>query len=72
MTLKENYLDLTVEEIYSILVISDTPQVPWPKNFTAKKKIKFLESIRNYFVNKEEYEKCARLQELIDELENRK
>jgi len=70
-TLEENYLDLTVEEIYSIIDYSDH-MIPWPNNFTVTKKIKFLESIRNYFINKEEYEKCARLQDLIDELEDHK
>jgi len=70
-TLEENYLDLTVEEIYSIIDLSDH-MIPWPNNFTVTKKIKFLESIRNYFINKEEYEKCARLQDLINELEDHK
>tara|TARA_Y100000593_G_C4096016_1_gene230841 strand:+ start:311 stop:529 length:219 start_codon:yes stop_codon:yes gene_type:complete len=69
-TLKENYLDLTVEEIYSIIDYSES--VPWPNNFTIEKKIKFLESIRDYFINKEEYEKCARLQTIITNLETSK
>ena len=69
-TLKENYLDLTVEEIYSIIDYSES--VPWPNNFTIEKKIKFLESIRDYFINKEEYEKCARLQTIIPNLETSK
>ena len=70
ITLKENYLDITVEEIYTI--IDDTDHVPWPNNFTTDKKIKFLESIRDYFINKEEYEKCARLQSIITKLETSK
>jgi hypothetical protein len=68
--LKENYLDLTVEEIYTIIDYAES--VPWPNNFTTKKKIKFIESIRDYFINKEEYEKCARLQSIVTELENNK
>ena len=56
-TLEENYLDLTVEEIYSIIDLSDH-MIPWPNNFTSEKKTKFLESIRDYFINKEEYENC--------------
>ncbi len=70
ITLKENYLDITVEEIYTI--IDDTDHVPWPNNFTTDKKIKFLESIRDYFIKKEEYEKCARLQSIITKLETSK
>lgn len=70
ITLKENYLDITVKEIYTI--IDDTDHVPWPNNFTTDKKIKFLESIRDYFINKEEYEKCARLQSIITKLETSK
>ena len=69
-TLEQNYLDLTVEEIYSIIDYSD--HVPWPNSFTVEKKIKFLESIRDYFINKEEYEKCARLQAIITNLETGK
>jgi hypothetical protein len=69
-TLEDNYLDITVEEIYTIINLTDN--VPWPNNFTIKKKILFLESIRDYFINKEEYEKCARLQNIITELETSK
>ena len=69
-TLEDNYLDITVEEIYTIIDLTD--KVPWPNNFTIKKKILFLESIRDYFINKEEYEKCARLQNIITELETSK
>ena len=68
MTIQENYLDLTVEEIY--LIIDHAEKVPWPNNFTVTKKIKFLESIRDYFIKKEEYEKCAKLQTIIDKLED--
>ena len=70
MDLKENYLSLTVDEIY--MIIEHSEYVPWPNNFTIKKKITFLESIRDYFIKSEEYEKCAKLQPIIDELENNK
>ena len=70
LTLEDNYLDITVEEIYTIIDYSD--HVPWPNNFTTDKKIKFLVSIRDYFIKKEEYEKCARLQSIITKLETSK
>ena len=70
IALKENYLDLTVEEIY--LIIEHSNPVPWPNNFSATKKIKFLTSIIDYFITKEEYEKCAKLQSIVTELENNK
>ena len=44
ITLQENYLDLTIDEVYDI--INEFDKVPWPNNFTMDKKIKFLESIR--------------------------
>ena len=70
ITLQESYLDLTIDEVYDI--INEFDKVPWPNNFTIDKKIKFLESIRDYFIKKELYERCAKLQSIIDELEDYK
>jgi hypothetical protein len=64
----ENYLDLTIEEVYDVIINVDV----WPGNFNTNKKIKFVNSMINYFIGKEEYEKCAKLQKYIDELENNK
>jgi len=64
----DNYLDLTIEEVYD--VISNVHI--WPASLNDNvKKINFLNSMIKYFIEKEEYEKCAKLQRLIDELENR-
>ena len=65
-TVVENYLDLTIEEVYEVI---SNIQI-WPPTFDQKKKIKFLNSMIKYFIDKEEYEKCAILQRLIDEMEN--
>ena len=62
----ENYLDLTIEEVYA--VISNTSI--WPSAFDQNKKIKLMTSMIKYFIDKEEYEKCQQLQNIIDELEN--
>jgi|TARA_R110000744_G_scaffold264327_1_gene378621 hypothetical protein len=62
----ENYLDLTIEEVYA--VISNTSI--WPSTFDQNKKIKLMTSMIKYFIDKEEYEKCQQLQNIIDELEN--
>ncbi len=62
----DNYLDLTIDEVYD--VISEVHV--WPATFDSVKKIKFMNSMIKYFIEKEEYEKCAKLQQLIDELEN--
>ena len=62
----ENYLDLTIEEVYA--VISNTSI--WPSTFDQNKKIKLMTSMIKYFIDKEEYEKCQQLQDIIDELEN--
>jgi len=62
----ENYLDLTIEEVY--IVISNIEV--WPTTFDQNKKIKLMTSMIKYFIDKEEYEKCQQLQDIIDELEN--
>ena len=62
----DNYLDLTIEEVYDVI----TKVYVWPPNFNNKKKVKFMNSMIKYFIEKEEYEKCAKLQTLIDGLEN--
>ena len=62
----ENYLDLTIDEVYT--VISNTNV--WPSTFDQNKKIKLMNSMIKYFIDKEEYEKCQQLQNIIDELDN--
>jgi len=54
----KNYLDLTLIETYKVLV-SDTD--PWPKTFEPKKKIKLIDQMIEYFTEREEYERCAKL-----------
>ena len=65
-TTVENYLDLTIDEVYD--VISNTNV--WPSTFDQNKKIKLMNSMIKYFIDKEEYEKCQQLQNIIDELDN--
>ena len=62
----DNYLDLTIEEVYDVISKINA----WPPSFDQKKKIKFMNSMIKYFIDKEEYEKCAILQRIVDELEN--
>ena len=66
--LVENYLDLTIDEVYDVISKINV----WPPTFDQKKKIKFMNSMIKYFIEKEEYEKCAILQGIIDGLENNK
>ena len=66
--LVENYLDLTIDEVYDVISNINI----WPPSFDQKKKIKFMNSMIKYFIEKEEYEKCAFLQKYIDGLENNK
>jgi len=62
----ENYLDLTIEEVYDVITEINV----WPPSFKRPKKIKFLNSMIKYFIEKEEYEKCQQLQNIVDGLEN--
>jgi|TARA_R100000951_G_C2640704_1_gene180846 hypothetical protein len=66
--LVENYLDLTIDEVYDVISKINA----WPPSFDKGKKIKFMNSMIKYFIEKEEYEKCAILQGIVDELENSK
>jgi hypothetical protein len=65
-TTVENYLDLTIEEVYEVISNINV----WPSTFNQTKKIKLMTSMIKYFIDKEEYEKCQQLQNIIDELEN--
>tara|TARA_R110002049_G_C8709233_1_gene523781 strand:- start:273 stop:479 length:207 start_codon:yes stop_codon:yes gene_type:complete len=62
----QNYLDLTIEEVYDVISKINV----WPATFDHEKKRKLMTSMIKYFIENEEYEKCATLQGLIDELEN--
>ena len=66
--MSENYLDLTIEEVYDVISEINI----WPPSFNKSKKIKLMTRMIHYFIDKEEYEKCAFLQEYIDGLENNK
>ena len=66
--MSENYLDLTIEEVYDVISEINI----WPPSFNKNKKIKLMTRMIHYFIEKEEYEKWAFLQEYINGLENNK
>ena len=66
LTMTENYLDLTVEEVYDVITQINV----WPSSFTNKMKISFINGIIKHFEQREEYEKCAKLFSIIQRLEN--
>ena len=68
LLVSENYLDLTIEEVYDVISHVNV----WPASFDSDKKIKLMTRMINYFVEKEEYEKCQFLQNYINGLENSK
>ena len=69
----EDYLELTLKEAYEVLT-SNTD--PWPNSFQSKKKLKFIDQLISYFQEREEYERCAELlkikNQVTDGMENRK
>ena len=69
----KNYLDLTLIETYKVLV-SDTN--PWPKKFQAEKKIQLIDQMIDFFTEREEYERCAKLvkvkEQVMKDVENNK
>ena len=62
----ENYLNLTIEEVYDVVTNINV----WPSGFTKEMKIKFINGMINHFEEREEYEKCAKLFSIIQRLEN--
>ncbi len=66
MIMTENYLDLTIEEVYDVITSINI----WPQTFDTSKKIDFIKHMIKYFEKKEEYEKCAKLQRLIHVMED--
>ena len=66
LLVSENYLDLTIEEVYDVISHVNV----WPASFDTDKKIKLMTRMINYFVEQEEYEKF--LQDYINGLENNK
>ena len=64
----ENYLDLTIEEVYDVITNVNV----WPSSFNNEKKIKFINELIEYYEHedREEYEKCAKLHRIIQRLEN--
>ena len=70
----DNYLDLTLREVYDVLTGSNDP---WPNRFQTEKKVKFIDQLIIYFQEREEYERCAKLLKIQKEvtkyeLDNRK
>ena len=66
--MSENYLELAVEEVYTIL---HNERTPWPKSMRDHRdKIKFLDSLIKHFETTEDYEKCSYLTGMKNELEN--
>jgi hypothetical protein len=63
----DNYIDLTVEEIYEIICESDHY---WPSYMSIDDKIEFLENMMSYFASQDDFEKCIRLQKIADEIRN--
>ena len=62
----ENYLDLTIEEVYDVITNINV----WPSGFTKQMKIKFINGMIDHFEEREEYEKCAKLHSIVQRLEN--
>jgi hypothetical protein len=65
-TMVENYLDLTIEEVYDVITNINV----WPRDFTKEMKIKFINGMIKHFEDREEYEKCAKLHTIVQGLEN--
>jgi len=64
--MQQNYLDLTVEEVYDVITNINV----WPRGFTKDMKTKFINEMLKHFEDREEYEKCAKLHSIIQRLEN--
>jgi hypothetical protein len=65
-TMVENYLDLTIEEVYDVITNINV----WPSSFTSEMKIKFINGMIKHFEDREQYERCAKLYAIVQRLEN--
>jgi hypothetical protein len=65
-TMTENYLDLTVDEVYDVITQINV----WPSSFTSEMKISFINGMIKHFEDREQYEKCAELYTIVQGLEN--
>ena len=65
-TMTENYLDLTIEEVYDVITNINV----WPHGFTSEMKISFMNKMIEHFEEREEYEKCGKLYAMVQRLEN--
>jgi len=65
-TMVENYLNLTVDEVYDVITNINV----WPNSFTIEMKIQFINGMINHFEDREQYEKCAKLYNIVQRLEN--
>ena len=59
-----SYAEIAIEEVYDIII--DTGL--WPSTFNDNKKTDMLEMMISYFQEKEQYEKCAELQRVLEEI----
>jgi hypothetical protein len=66
--MSDNYLELVVEEVYSIVIGAGV----WPDIFDKEKKKFLLTCVLDYYADHDEFEKCTLIQKTIDELENTK
>ena len=65
---KDNYIDLTVQEVYDVLCSGDY----WPTHFKSEDKKQLLEKMIAYFAGIDEYEKCIRLQKIMSDVDKSK
>ena len=68
MFMMDNYLELVLEDIYEMIT---GPNMRWPMSMVeTTDKIEFIEEMILYYERSEEYERCAKLKEMINGLEN--
>jgi hypothetical protein len=61
-----SYEKKVMEHSYEILTKDD---FAWTKEFSHNMRIQLIELLLTYFEDTEDYEKCAKLQPMLDELE---
>ena len=65
-TMTANYLDLTIDEVYDVITNVNV----WPRSFNKEIKIRFINKMIKHFEKDEQYEKCAKLHNIVQRLEN--
>lgn len=67
--MKNDYSDIIIEDIFHLLKENKNP---WPRRFSKKQKLEFLDNLIENYEEKQEFEKCSILKGIKTEVINQR